>query len=346
VLALDAESKGLTVAEADALTNSNRLPIKTAVEIYMEQKSGKAKKTVAQYRLALNEFMEGIKVRFMDEITENVLRSYTKFMENRGHAGKTVDTRINIVFFLLKKNGVKVRLPRDEMPTIEEEAAVPYTKEQLDALFAGMKKNEIVNGKEYSGPGFGQAIPYLFFLGTGCRDQEVVYAAWNDIDFTNKTYHIRRKDDVGFAPKNHEARVVPLPDSLVAVLKALQRKAPNDRWIFTNTEGQPDHHFLGKLKALALRIGLNCGQCWKKRTVGTYHNKRRIEVSCKDHPVCKQFYLHRFRKSCATQWEQNGVPIRTIQYYLSHKSLETTMKYLGITASESLRSNINQAFRY
>src|ERR1700722_11934943 len=55
-LALTAESQGLTVAEADALTNSSRLTIKAAVDIYLDQKSGKAKKTIMQYRLALNEF--------------------------------------------------------------------------------------------------------------------------------------------------------------------------------------------------------------------------------------------------------------------------------------------------
>jgi hypothetical protein len=45
---------------------------------------------------------------------------------------------LNIVFFLLKKNGIAARIPRDEMPTIEEEVAVPYTEEELKRLFAEM----------------------------------------------------------------------------------------------------------------------------------------------------------------------------------------------------------------
>ncbi len=47
----------------------------------------------------------------MDEITESVLRSYKKFMENQDYAGKTIDTRLNIVYFLLKKNGNLVAAP-------------------------------------------------------------------------------------------------------------------------------------------------------------------------------------------------------------------------------------------
>jgi site-specific recombinase XerD len=42
--------------------------------------------------------------------------------------------------------------------------------------------------------------------------------------------------------------------------------------------------------------------------------------------------------------QKTGIPIRTIQNWLGHKSLETTMIYLGVTDSEKLRSNINAAF--
>jgi hypothetical protein len=76
--ALDAQAKGLTVAEAESITNANRVAISSAVDTYLEQKGGKARKTVAQYRLTLNAFMEaaGPKIRFLDEITDKVLRSY------------------------------------------------------------------------------------------------------------------------------------------------------------------------------------------------------------------------------------------------------------------------------
>jgi len=137
---------------------------------------------------------------------------------------------------------------------------------------------------------------------------------------------------------------VPLPDSLIALLKARRKKAAHDRWIFVNEEGRPDNHFLRKLKRIALRAGLNCGQCKTTMTTGKYDKKRTVEISCKDQPVCQHIYLHRLRKTCASRWEQHGVPIRTIQYYLGHKNLETTMIYLGVTDTEKLRSNINRAF--
>jgi site-specific recombinase XerD len=38
-----------------------------------------------------------------------------------------------------------------------------------------------------------------------------------------------------------------------------------------------------------------------------------------------------------------GVPVRTIQFMLGHKSLETTMRYLGITNLDSLTDKIDAA---
>lgn len=58
------------------------------------------------------------KAHFMDEIDEDVLRHFKKALEAEGYADKTIDTRLNIVFFLLKKNGIKARIPADEMPTV------------------------------------------------------------------------------------------------------------------------------------------------------------------------------------------------------------------------------------
>jgi len=69
-----------------------------------------------------------------------------------------------------------------------------------------------------------EKIRYKFFLGTACRDKEVTFAAWLDIDFEKKTYHVRGKSDVGFSPKQHEDRIVPMPTNLVDMLSARKKK--------------------------------------------------------------------------------------------------------------------------
>lgn len=355
--AVEAARQGLTVSEADALANRNRVSIQSAVGAYLDLKRGKRPKTISKYTNTLNRFVKAAGVRFLDEIDLNVLRRFKRAMEDDGYSNKTIKDEINIVTFLLKKNDLKVRLPNDEIPAVDEEPAAPYSDEELKTLFAAIDKVstgttrkranvEFVVGKQYSGFGFGQAARYRFFLGTAARDKEVTYAAWSDIDFEKKTYHIRGKKDVGFTVKNHEARIVPIPDSLVDLLKARKRNAPHDRWIFVNEDCKPDNHFLRKLKVIALRGGLNCGQCKSKVTKGRYEKKHEVAVGCKTDPVCEHWLLHRFRKTCATRWHANNIPVRTIQHWLGHKNLETTQIYLGIAnnADTVLRSNINQAY--
>jgi integrase len=384
---LEAKAKGVTVPELDAEKNANRASISDAIKKFIESKSRKAKSTVRAYTLHLTEFTNfiGRKRKYLDEITADDLRSYMGFMHMRGHEGKTQYNRVLTVLFVLKRNGIPNPLPWDDMPVVEEDPAVPYTPDELKALFAAMDEEA--------------RMRYSFFLGTAARDREVKYASWGDLDFHARVFRIRKKDDVDFYPKNHEARDIPLPASLVSMLQSRKKNPPHDRWIFVNEIQSPDGHFLRKLKRIALKGGLNCGHCtsvvkagkslparWLARTeefkrkqgkrlgvsdadiekwlasdkmlyeenaavfdrfhspsdremsefgVKT-HEEFRLKVghkkklSCKTNPVCQQWTLHRFRKTCATRWHENGIPVRTIQKWLGHKKLETTVKYLGL----------------
>jgi integrase len=86
-----------------------------------------------------------------------------------------------------------------------------------------------------------EKLRYKFFLPTACREKEVNYAAWQDIDFARGIYHIRRKPDVGFTPKKHESCDVKMPTDLVEMLRDRKKHAPHPRWIFVNAEGRPDN---------------------------------------------------------------------------------------------------------
>ncbi len=156
--------------------------------------------------------------------------------------------------------------------------------------------------------------------------------------------YAQRNKPVVETPKSHESRTMRLPSSLIELLKERRKNPPHERWIFVNEEGRPDNHFLRKLKRIALRAGLNCGQCRTTITKGEYDRKRKVEVTCKTDAVCKHIYLHRLRKTCATRWQEHGVPIRTIQVWLGHKNLETTMIYLGVTDTEKLGGAVDTAF--
>ena len=327
--ALDAKSRGISVEQMDGMESVNRVEIKKAVADFLELKKSKAKTTFAGYQLHLTQFLASLKhTRFLDEITVETMRNFAKKMESEGLAGRTRHNRLMSVVFLLKKNGIQNPMPWDEFPIVDEEAAIAYTNAGLDRLFAKMSAAD--------------KLLFNFFLGSGCREREVVFAAWPDLDFERGTYNVRSKPEEGFYLKNHESREVPLPSDLVKALRTAKKTARHDRWVFVNRSGLPDKHMLRRFKAIALDADLNCGHCKTTITMGRA-TKRQVQVSCKDYAVCEHWYLHRLRKTCATRWQENGIPLRTIQSWLAHKDLNTTQKYLGVTGIDELRTKINSA---
>ena len=102
-------------------------------------------------------------------------------------APKTIKNRLLIVCFLLKKNGIQNSTKLVEMPTIEEEVPEPYTREQIESLFAYLDREGLQEEKQR----------YKFFLGSSLREKEVMFAEWHDIDFTKGTIRVHAKKDVG-----------------------------------------------------------------------------------------------------------------------------------------------------
>jgi integrase len=96
---------------------------------------------------------------------------------------------------------------------------------------------------------------------------------------------------------------VPMPASLVALLRDRRKHAPHTRWIFVNRQGEPEGHFLKKFKRIGLHAGINCGECVTAVNKGRYDRKRPVVVTCKTDPVCEHVFLHRLRKTCASRWE-------------------------------------------
>ncbi len=323
-----ANRSGLTLEQAEDLENVGRVSVKEAVADYLKAKAHKAKKTLAAYKLALDCFTESLphRVRFLDEVTEATVRHYVDAMTIAGLSPKTVKNRTLIVSFLLKHAGSKVKTKWNELPTVEKQPVRAFSQDELRKVFQAM------DDEDHSA--------FSFFLGSGCREQEVSHAEWSDVDFQHRIFTVRAKPEWGFAPKSHEARQIPLPEELVNMLKE-RRKKSEDKLIFPNRDSRPNGHFLRILKRIALSAGLNCGHCTAKMD-GTK------KLSCKTHPVCEHWYLHRFRKTFATKIHHAGMPLRDLQVILGHKSLETTEKYLAESDLKAthMRALADKAFSF
>src|SRR6185437_11247961 len=125
-----------------------------------------------------------------------------------GAGDRTIYNHISRIGTLLKDHGISGLLKESDKPRYDEQAVEAYNTDEIAALFAAATLEE--------------RILFEFFLGTGFREQEVMYATWANVDFKSKLISVWSKPELGFRVKDKEERTVAVPDSLIKAL--LERK--------------------------------------------------------------------------------------------------------------------------
>ena len=157
---------------------------------------------------------------------------------------------------------------------------------------------------------------FEFFLMTGMREQEVMHTYWRDIKFDAQTVRVTHKRDLGWIPKAYKEREIPVPTKLMKGLGNLQVRSNGCPLLFPTAGCKPKFDFLDCCKAIAKRAGLS-----------------------KD-----DFWLHKFRATFATWHLQSGADLRTVQLWLGHNDLESTMRYLKPARGKGIRDTVNRTF--
>jgi integrase/recombinase XerD len=155
---------------------------------------------------------------------------------------------------------------------------------------------------------------YEFFLMTGEREQEAMYTEWPDVNFAASTVRVSHKPDRGWTPKAYKEREIPIPTKLLKSLKAWKAKSAKACPLVFPTAGcNPKLDFLDCLKAVVKRTKLDPDGFW----------------------------LHKFRATFATRNLWAGVDLRTVQQWLGHSDMESTMRYLKPSRSQQTRDKVN-----
>jgi integrase len=157
---------------------------------------------------------------------------------------------------------------------------------------------------------------FEFFLMTGMREQEVMYTYWSDINFAKCTVKVSHKPDRDWTPKAYKEREIPVPESLIASLKRLKTGHGNCNLVFATSGCKPKKDFLDCCKTIAKRAKLNP----------------------------ETFWLHKFRATFATWTLWKQVDLRTVQSYLGHSDIESTMRYLKPAGHDHVREKMNSVF--
>ncbi|HZQ21428.1 MAG TPA: site-specific integrase [Terriglobales bacterium] len=283
-------------------------------------------RTFRTYRPILESFKQSCTKKYVDEVERQDFVDFATQCMKEGQKGKSIYNKLVVLSQVMKQHGRSKLLNTSDWPKFVETVRPIYEDAELKTLFEACTPAEEVRFK--------------FYLMSGFRDAEGRFVTWRDVDFKHMAVRVTAKPHWGFHPKNWEEREVPVPEKLIALLTDFRPlTAGQDDPVFPSETGKPDGAMLEKLKAVAFRTKLNCRHCitTHKLKDGTTKVNR-----CADGPYCGRWFLHKFRHTYATRHLQDGIDIRTLQQWMGHRDIGSTMVYLKGVRNRDIQARINK----
>lgn len=289
-----------------------RVSLSTKAREFIRDAEKRGAKVAADVnRLVTTEFLRVVKKSYADEICREDIFDFHAALRKRGCSDRTVSNKHARIASFLRFAGVD-RSILPPPPRYDETLPTIYTSDEISGIL-------------------GSADPYMHLviglaLKCGLRDQEIMHLEWSDIHRRDSVLRVSSKPRYGFRVKDSEERDLPVPDDLLEELKDWQDSHPDRALIAATKHGNPNSKLLRTLKHLAKRARLNCGQC----------------DGCKAKTrECQQWTLHKFRRTYCTTLLRSGLDLRTVQAYMGHADLASTMRYLRPASGAEAQAKIN-----
>ena len=305
---LNAKSKGLEIAPANGQSSGPSLA--GAISEYLEEvELAKKPKTYQAYTTALEYFQESChKLTLADLDRKDMLKFAAFLRDEKEQSPRSTWNKFANVMSFLKAQGV--RRIGDGILGVQKNDWPRFTEEEPEIY----EREEL--DTLFASCSSQEKLWFEYFLMTGEREQEVMYTTWDDVNTSRHVVTVKHKPQYGWEPKAYKEREIPIPSKLSAALKAAKKNAGDCALVFPTSGCKPKFDFLDCLKAVAERAGLNP----------------------------EKFWLHKFRATFATWSLWAGVDLRTVQTWLGHSDMESTMRYLKPSRSEATRDKVNTIF--
>lgn len=311
-----AESAGGTFVDKEG----RQTLAKTAAAYIRDAELRGVMEAAEQARLVTEEFRRLLNRKtYVDEITRDDIYRFHAALRKRGCSDRTVANKHARMSSWLKFAGIDRGLEKNDPARIIP--PVPKYEETLPTIYTS---DDISTVLVEAGPNMKMTI--LLALKCGLHDQELMHLEFSDINIGDKTLRVQGKPRWNFRVKTHEQRIVPVPDDVLEALKAWKQQHGAKTLILGTKNGNPNTKLLLALKVLVRQAKLNCGHCQGCKS------KRR---------ECKEWTLHRFRRTYITTLLRNGIDLRTVQAYAGHKDIASTMRYLRPESAREAQGKLN-----
>jgi len=131
----------------------------------------------------------------------------------------------------------------------------------------------------------------IFDLYTGLRKEELLSLERSDVDFENKQIHVRAE-----IAKYNKDRYIDLTIQALTVLRSLSEKS---EYVFCDAQGRPFKNFRRSFESAVTRAKL------------------------------KDVVIHDLRRTYGSNCVMAGVSLATVQKWMGHASINTTIKHYG-----------------
>lgn len=186
----------------------------------------------------------------------------------------------------------------------------------------------------------------MFLLGTGLRPNECSALTVQDLDFDSKMVTVNKAIESGTLriisdPKTAAgARVVPIPEALIAPLKEHTADKEPDDYVFTLTDGKTlfdmnsvEQAWASYARAMDIYLGAEMNQ------FGHIYDPKDLSSEGKPlypdengqprngHKLAQDLTLYCVRHTYATDLQRAGVDINIAKYLMGHKDISTTSNF-------------------
>lgn len=299
------------------------------LNIFLPSQNQKSNKTVKAYCDALTIFRRyvseecklSIEEFEFEKLTYDFILDYRIFLENKGYKPKTVNHRISVIAAYIKYVAMKktelmqIYLNVSEVPYVKETQEIKEIIENPEAL------QMLLSSPKPSKIGIRDQIIMTILYDSAIRAYELINLDLLDVNINNDVPYLR------IYGKGSKERIVPISENTVLLIQnyiriyhASGRSSP---FIYTIINGRKNRMSERNIERILEKYG-------------DIVRKIYSDIPARIHP-------HMLRRTRATGWYRDGVPIETIAVLLGHSNIQTTRKSYAKPSAEMLKSEISKS---